>query len=130
MTVITFAKHGSFSSAFGGHATIRRHSWSAPAREGRVVALAAAALSVVAAISIFALGIQTTILTLALADHTARITRMEEEAEVLRIEALKISNPQYITDRARMLELVSGSDARYVTLGMPEEFALTNETQP
>lgn len=122
MTVITFAKHGACYSAFDTRTAACRHTERAQAPSGRI-ALLAATLGAIGVIAIFALGIQTTILTLSMAQRGSQIRSLEEETERLRIEALKVSNPQYITDRAHLLQLVSGTGARYVTLGMPEELA-------
>ena len=122
MTIITFAKEGAFYTAFGTRTNPRRHAWHAQTPNGRI-ALIAASLGAIGAASIFMWGIQTTILTLSLAERAGKITSLEEETERLRVEALKASSPTYITDRARMLQLVSGTDARYVTLGIPEELA-------
>jgi cell division protein FtsB len=122
MTVITFAKRGIYTTAFDIRFGIKRNSIRQKATISRLL-LFAAIISIFGALVMFALGVRTLVLTLSISQRASQISALEKETEELRVKTYKITNPQYILERARTLQLISGGEARYVTLGMPEGLA-------
>jgi cell division protein FtsL len=126
MTVITFAKQGFISTAFGGKSFAFRAA--SPARHrikefSLLGVLAAVGLAALSTIGI--LGIRSNLLAMTVSRQAVEISRLETEIEGLRLKVITLSSPSKIADEARMLQLVeSAHPNRYLTLTPPGEVAL------
>ncbi len=126
MTVITFAKQRTFLTNFGCAKTQQRKLQLA---FGEIInpLFISAIISIISLLIIVIFGIQTTRLILLMSKQSKQIVTISKQVEELRIEALKLDNPQYIIERAKMLKLISAKEANYLTFDALPEFALGQE---
>jgi hypothetical protein len=126
MTVITFAKRGLVLTSFGAKSAMIRHSTVAIRRRDNALSFEAlvAFCGAAAIIAAVIFGIYSSILTIAMSKNAAEVFRFEQELERFRVEAMMLSSPQAIIEKARALQLKESTNpARHVILDFPENLA-------
>lgn len=126
MTVITFARQRSVSTAFGGKKVSARRTPVAYRRSNVFLSIMwlIAIVGASAIMTVVVLGTYSNFLAIALSKGGTEASQLEQEVERLRVQTMALSSPQAIMEQARALGLVENTQVvQFVNIGLTSELA-------